>query len=134
MRFLHPEYGWWLVAAFAAVALLKWRVRWRAAAFTTLLPALKGYRASLVRRAPFAVLALAAAFTSLALMQPVIPYSQTDLSSRGLDIVLVMALSWRMQEGMGWGQGRAPAGVTAGRTRMDAVKEAVRTFIRLRRD
>jgi len=29
MRFLYPEYGWWLLAAFALVALLKWRVRWR---------------------------------------------------------------------------------------------------------
>src|SRR6476646_3526097 len=106
MRFLHPEYGWWLVGAFAAVALLKWRVRWRAAAFTTLLPGLRAYRASIFRRAPFAVLALAAAFTGLALMQPVIPYSQTDLSSRGLDIVLVMDLSSSMQEEMGSGQGR----------------------------
>jgi len=134
MRFLHPEYGWWLLGAFAAVALLKWRVRWRAVAFTALLPNLKGYRASILRRAPFAVLALAAAFTALALMQPVIPYSQTDLSSRGLDIVLVVDLSSSMQEEMGSGQGKATSTVAGGRTRMDAVKEAVRTFIRLRRD
>jgi Ca-activated chloride channel homolog len=134
MRFLHPEYGWWLLAAFAAVALLKWRVRWRAAAFTALLPTVKAFRASVFRRAPFAVLALAAAFTGLALMQPVIPYSQTDLSSRGLDIVLVMDLSSSMQEEMGSGQGKVTTTVTTGRTRMDAVKEAVRTFIRMRRD
>jgi Ca-activated chloride channel family protein len=134
MRFLHPEYGWWLLTGFALVALLKWRVRWRAAAFTALLPSLTAYRASLLRRAPFAVLAIAAAFTGLALMQPVIPYSQTDLSSRGLDIVLVMDLSSSMQEEMGSGQGRVTATMAAGRTRMDAVKEAVRTFIRLRRD
>ncbi len=38
MRFLHPEYAWWLLAAFAVVALLKWRVRWRFAAFTSVLP------------------------------------------------------------------------------------------------
>jgi Ca-activated chloride channel family protein len=134
MRFLHPEYGWWLLSAFAAVALLKWRVRWRAVAFTALLPNLKAYRASILRRAPFAVLALAAAFTALALMQPVIPYSQTDLSSRGLDIVLVVDLSSSMQEEMGSGQGKVTSTAGGGRTRMDAVKEAVRTFIRLRRD
>jgi len=134
MRFLHPEYGVWLVAAFAIVVLLKWRVRWRAAAFTVLLPSLKAYRASLFRRAPFAILAIAAAFTSLALMQPVIPYSQTDLSSRGLDIVLLMDLSSSMQEEMGSGQGRVTSTVTTGPTRMDAVKLAVKTFVRMRRD
>jgi Ca-activated chloride channel family protein len=134
MRFLHPEYGFWLLVAFALIALLKWRVRWRAAAFTTLLPSLKAYRASVFRRAPFAVLAIAAAFTSLALMQPVIPFSQTDLSSKGLDIVLLMDLSSSMQEEMGSGQGRVATTVTTGRTRMDAVKEAVKTFVRMRRD
>ena len=53
MRFLHPEYAWWLLAALAAVALLKWRVRWRFAAFTVILPD-RGrlFRASLFRRLP----------------------------------------------------------------------------------
>ena len=41
-RFFIPSTAWWLLAAFAVVALLKWRVRWRAAAFTTLLPSLQG--------------------------------------------------------------------------------------------
>ena len=59
------------------------------------------YRASLVRRLPFAILALAAALIGLAAMQPVIPYSQTDVQSRGLDIILVMDLSSSMQETMG---------------------------------
>jgi Ca-activated chloride channel family protein len=135
MKFLHPEYGVWLLAAFSMVALLKWRVRWRYAAFTAVLPAMKRYRASQFRRAPFAILALAAAFTGLAIMQPVIPYSQADLTSRGLDIVLVIDLSSSMQEEMGSGQARATTTVvTNGRTRMDAVKDAVRSFIRMRRD
>src|SRR4051812_39288112 len=102
MRFLHPEYGWWLLAALAIVALLKWRVRWRFAAFPSVLPATP-YRASLFRRFPFAVLAAAAALAGLALMQPVIPYSQADLSSKGLDIVLLLDLSSSMQEEMGSG-------------------------------
>src|SRR5438128_1677666 len=85
MRFLHPEVGWWALAAFAAVALLKWRVRWRYAAFTALVPLRRfPWRPSIARRAPFAVLAIAAALTSLAAMQPVIPYSQADVQSRGL--------------------------------------------------
>jgi Ca-activated chloride channel family protein len=135
MRFLHPEYAWWLVAAFAAVALLKWRVRWRFAAFTAILPdRLRPYRASLFRRLPFAVLAVAAALASLALMQPVIPYSQADLQSKGLDIVLLLDLSSSMQEEMGSGQSLKATTVAGGRTRLDAVKDAVRTFVRTRRD
>ena len=137
MRFLYPELGWWVLAAFAAVALLKWGVRWRFAAFTVLLPRNDfRYKASIVRRLPFAVLAAAAAFAGLAIMQPVIPYSQADLQSRGLDIVLLMDLSSSMQEEMGSGQNAAAATSPAagGRTRMDAVKDAVKTFIRTRRD
>jgi Ca-activated chloride channel family protein len=135
MKFLFPEYGLWLLGAFVAVALLKWLLRWRYAAFTNLLPTRRfPYRASCLRRAPFAILAVAAAFTVLALMQPVIPYSQTDLSSRGLDIVLVMDLSSSMQEEMGSGQGRVTTTTANARTRMDAVKDAVRSFVRKRRD
>jgi Ca-activated chloride channel family protein len=135
MRFLTPEAGWWLAAAFALVALLRWRVRWRFAAFTAVLP-LKGFafRASPLRRLPFAALAVAAAFATLALMQPVIPFSQADLQSRGLDIVLLLDLSSSMQEEMGSGQNPSRPMVPTGRTRMDAVKDAVRTFVRTRRD
>ena len=137
MRFLYPELGWWVLAAFAAVALLKWGVRWRFAAYTAVLPHTRfaAYRASSVRRLPFVVLAISAAFAGLAIMQPVIPYSQADLQSRGLDIVLLMDLSSSMQEEMGSGQNRgATTTVSGARTRMDAVKDAVKTFIKTRRD
>src|SRR3954447_21196799 len=136
MRFLYPELGWWALAGFALIALLKWRVRWRFAAFTAMLPRRQfPWRASLARRLPFAVLAIAAAFTTLAIMQPVIPYSQADLQSKGLDIILLLDLSSSMQEEMGSGQNRtATMSVGGGRTRMDAVKDAVKTFIRTRRD
>src|SRR5678816_1909927 len=86
------------------------------------------------RRFPFAILAAAAALAGLALMQPVIPYSQADLSSKGLDIVLLLDLSSSMQEEMGSGQATKTTTVPGGRTRMDAVKDAVKTFIRTRRD
>jgi Ca-activated chloride channel family protein len=135
MRFLHPEYGWWVLAAFAAIALLKMFVRWRFAAFTAVLPFKRfPFNASIARRLPFAVLAVAAAFAGLAIMQPVIPYSQADLSSRGLDIVLLLDLSSSMQEEMGSGQSRTATVTITGRTRMDAVKDAVKRFIRMRRD
>ena len=135
MRFLHPEYARWLLAVFAAVALLKWRVRWRFAAFTSILPGRRfPCRASLFRRLPFAILAIAAALAGLALMQPVIPYSQVDLQSRGLDIVLLLDLSSSMQEEMGSGQTLKTTTVAGGRTRLNAIKDAVRTFVRTRRD
>ena len=135
MRFLYPEAGVWLAAAFAVVALLKWRVRWRFAAFTATVPIRQfRYRASPLRRLPFAALAVAAAFASLAIMQPVIPYSQADVQSRGLDIVVLLDLSSSMQEEMGSGQTPNRPTIPTGRTRMDAVKDAVRTFVRTRRD
>src|SRR3954467_4677261 len=135
MRFLYPELGWWALAGFALIALLKWRVRWRFAAFTAMLPRRQfPWRASLARRLPFAVLAVAAAFVTLAIMQPVIPYSQADLQSRGLDIVLLLDLSSSMQEEMGSGQAPTRPTVPTGRTRLDAVKDAIRTFVRTRRD
>jgi Ca-activated chloride channel family protein len=138
MRFLHPEFGWWALAIFAAAALLKWRVRWRFAAFTSILP-LKRFprRASALRRAPFAILAIAAAFTGVAFMEPVIPYSQADIQSRGLDIVVLLDLSSSMQEEMGSSQApptRKPLGAKQGPTRLEAVKNAVRRFVRARRD
>jgi len=138
MRFLHPELGWWALAIFGAVALLKWRVRWRFAAFTSILP-LKRFprRAALLRRAPFAILAIAAACTGVAFMDPVIPYSQADIQSRGLDIVILLDLSSSMQEEMGSSQASAahkPPNTPPGPTRLDAVKNAVRRFVRARRD
>ena len=67
-------------------------------------------------------------------MQPVIPYSQAD-SRRGLDIVLLLDLSSSMQEEMGSGQRRRRRRRSAtGAHGMDAVKDAVKTFIRTRRD
>jgi len=135
MRFLFPQAGIWLAAAFAIVALLKWRVRWRFAAFTAVLPPGRvPQRASPLRRLPFAALAAAAAFATLAIMQPVIPYSQADLQSRGLDIILVLDLSSSMQEEMGSGQTPNRVMAPTGRTRLDAVKDAVRTFVKTRRD
>ena len=136
MRFLHPETGWLALAIFGAIALLKWRLRRRFAAFTSVLPPERfPRRASVFRRVPFVILALAAALTSLALMDPVIPYSQTDVQSRGLDIVILLDLSSSMQEEMGSSLVvHKPPNARMGPTRLDAVKDAVRRFIRARRD
>ena len=137
IRVLQPWLAPWLAAAFVLIALLKWRVRWRFAA-STMVRALdaRAYRASIVRRLPFAVLAIAMLLLGAALLQPVIPYSQTEVESRGLDIVVLLDLSSSMQEQMGGAKGPAAAATITRRvrTRLEATKAAIRTFIRSRRD
>ena len=94
------------------------------------------YRASLVRRAPFVLLALAIAFVALALMEPVLPHSTAEVTSRGLEIVIVMDLSSSMQEEIGLTGGSAPADLQAppgGQTRLDGTKNAIKAFVRARR-
>src|SRR5258708_29439121 len=104
MRFLHPEYGWWALALFGAIAFFRWRVRWRFAAFAAALPLKRlPRRASIVRRAPFAILPSAAALASLAFMEPVIPFSQPDAHSPGLYTWTVLAPSSTLQQAMGSG-------------------------------
>src|SRR5262245_33506648 len=98
MRFLHPEIAWWLLAAFAVVLVVRWRIRRRFAGATTVKLIDRRSRASFLRGLPFAVLAAALGFTGLALMDPVLPYSESAVSSRGLDICIVLDLSSSMQE------------------------------------
>jgi Ca-activated chloride channel family protein len=134
IRFLQAWLAPWLLAALALVVLVKWRLHWRFAA-STMVHALnvRTYRASIFRRLPFGVLALALLSIGAALLQPVIPYSQAEVQSRGLDIVILLDLSSSMQEEMGAARVRTskPAVV---RTRLEATKNAIRTFIRARRD
>lgn len=138
MRFQAPWVGWWIAAAIVVLTIVKWRVHWRFAAATTVRWLDRSrFRASPLRRLPFLALVAAVGLTGLALMEPVIPYSQADIQSRGLDIVLLLDLSSSMQENMG--SSRLPADVpiteiVRGRTRLDAVKDALKTFVRGRRD
>ena len=105
MKFLEPSIGWWIGGVILVMTLVKWRVHTRYAASTTVKwLGSRRFRASGMRRLPFLVLIVALALTGLALMQPVIPYSQADVQSRGLDIVLLLDLSSSMQEIMGSGQ------------------------------
>jgi Ca-activated chloride channel family protein len=138
MKFLNPSIAWWIGGAIVLLTLLKWRVHTRYAAATTVrwLRASR-FRASGLRRLPFLALAVAIALLGLALMQPVIPYSQAEVQSRGLDIVLLLDLSSSMQEVMGSGQmspTQAESSAKHGRTRLEAVKGAIRSFVRNRHD
>ena len=137
MKFLEPDLGWWIAGAILVLAVVRWRARWRYAATTaSRVIARSRIQASPVRRLPFVLLAAALAFVALALMQPVIPYSQADVHSRGLDIVLLLDLSSSMQEEMDAKAAarRATMPMPQGKTRLEAVKQAIRTFVRGRRD
>ena len=139
MRFLHPELGVWLAAAFATVGLIRWRFRRVFAASTTVGWIDRSSRASLVRRLPLLTLAAALALTTCAVMDPVLPYSESDVQSRGLDIVVVMDLSSSMQEPMerpNRGATMIPttAAMPHGKTRLEATKDAIKTFVSHRHD
>jgi Ca-activated chloride channel family protein len=137
MRFLLPSAGWFMAAAIVMLAVLKAALHTRFAAATTLRwLSVSRYRASLVRRLPFVFVVAALVLIGIALMRPVIPYSQATVESRGLDVVLLLDLSSSMQEEMGSGQLAASqiSLMKAGRTRLEAVKSALRSFVRDRRD
>jgi Ca-activated chloride channel homolog len=138
MRFLQPGLGWWVLGTLAALALLRWRLRGRFVASTTVrwLHA-HVYRASIVRRLPVAIVLVTAALIGLALMEPVLPFSEATVQSRGLDIVMVLDLSSSMQEEMDASLVEARLkhpGIPPGQTRLEATKNAIRTFVRGRRD
>jgi hypothetical protein len=100
--FQYPENLWVLPIALAIILLMR-AVRRRAfAAFplaSLLAPA--RFRASRLRHIPTFVAAAALPLIAVALTEPVLPYSQGQMTSRGLDIVLVLDLSLSMQELMG---------------------------------
>ena len=147
MRFLYPDLGWWLVAAFVAAGAIRWRLRRTFAASTTVrwLSA-RAYRASALRGLPAAMLAAALILIGVALMDPVLPYAQSAMTSRGLDIVIALDLSSSMLEEMGrpkpprsfqnltFTSRDATLARAAGRNRLTATKDAIKTFVRSRRD
>src|SRR5712691_4342811 len=147
MRFLHPEYGWLMLAALAAVGILRWRVQRRFVVSTTVrwLSAPE-YRASWLRRLPLAVIAIAVLLLGCALMEPVLPYSQAEITSRGLDIVITLDLSSSMLEEMGrvrpprtfqnltFSTRDSAAPAKSVKTRLTATKDAIKSFVTSRRD
>src|SRR5947207_3265029 len=147
MRFLHPELGWWMLGALAALGVLRWRVKRRFVASTTIgWLGSSQYRASWLRRLPFAVLAIAVLLIGCALMEPVLPYSQTEITSRGLDIVIALDLSSSMLEEMGrirpprtlqnltFSARDSAAPMKSVKTRLTATKDAIKSFVTSRRD
>src|SRR5262245_19268212 len=147
MRFLRPEFGWWLLAGAAVVGVLRWRARRLFVASTTVRwLAAPQYRASALRRLPLVVLVAGLALLGAALMDPVLPYSQTEIRSRGLDIVIVLDLSSSMLEEMGrirpprtfqnltFTTSDSAVAKKDIRTRLTATKDAIKSFVAARRD
>jgi Ca-activated chloride channel homolog len=139
-----------MAAAVAVVLVLRWRVRRRFIASTTVRwLAASRYRASSLRRLPVFVLVAGLMLLGVALMQPVLPYSQAEITSRGLDIVIALDLSSSMLEEMGrirpprtfqnltfsTRDSAAPMKTTKSvKTRLDATKDAIKSFVASRRD
>ena len=146
VRFLHPEIGWWIAAVFAiCLAIRVWRPRRRFLASTAVdrLPR-ADYAPSFLRRLPSAIVALALLLIGGALMDPVLPYADAEVSSRGLDIVMLLDLSSSMQEPMERPApqmfpsmtpvAQPPPPRSSGKTRLVATKDAIKTFVRRRRE
>ncbi len=144
---LRPELLWSLPALL--LLLIVWRLIWRRryVGFSTLrLFASLRHRPSIVRRIPGLLILFALGALVMALTDPVVPRTESEVTSQGLDIVVVLDLSSSMQELMG---GTTPANSLAkltytsrdgarkgpaARTRLETVKEAIRKFIKMRRD
>jgi Ca-activated chloride channel family protein len=125
LAFQHPEAVWSLVIA--AVLIATWRaLRRRHFAAIAIVPVLAASvrRASPLRLAPMAVALAALLCIVVALMDPVVPYSQERVESRGLDITIVLDLSSSMEEVMG------TVSETARReSRLEVTKRAIVDFI-----
>lgn len=145
MRFLRPDYGWWLLAALAVLLVIERRRRKLYAASTTVhwIPGVG--RASLLRRAPALAVFAALVLAGLGVMQPVLPFAEDEVKSRGLDLVMVLDLSSSMQEPIGVQamerasgpivEGAAPRrDQPAGKNRLEATKDAIRSFVARRRE
>lgn len=132
VELLRPQYLWAIPITLALIVACRLSFRRRVYAvfpLNALLPRMT--RASRLRQAPVLIAAAAVPLVVLALSDPVLPFSEGELKSRGLDIVLVLDLSSSMEEVMGLGRpGRGPG--TPGPTRMETTKNALLEFIALR--
>jgi len=144
MHFLRPDYGWWLLGALAVLLVIRWKRPWRHAASTTVGWVDGASRASLLRRMPLLTLLAALVFAGLGFMQPVLPFVEAEVTSRGLDLVMVLDLSSSMREPIGLrAMARALGPIVegssqrtlqiSGKTRLDATKDAIRSLAARRR-
>ena len=130
LTFQHPEAAWAL--PLLVVLMMLWRLVRRPLFATigiTRLLSRPEHRASPLRRAPVALAAAGLVAIVIALMDPVLPYSEERIESRGVDIALVLDLSMSMQEAMSTDEDESP-----GPTRLEVTKKALTDFIARRPD
>jgi Ca-activated chloride channel family protein len=124
ITFQRPEAAWLLgLLVFPVIvrAILRRRSYAGVAVGSLLSPRL---RASRLRALPILVAAAAFCAAVAALADPVFPVQEQQVSSRGLDIALVLDLSSSMEEIMG-----GAASGSNRRTRLDVTKRAILEFI-----
>src|SRR4051795_7171974 len=115
----------WALGTLAAVFLLHTSVRRRRSLSATA-PWLftSAYRASILRRLPSLLMLLAIVMSIGALADPVVPYADVEVRSRGLDIVITVDLSSSMEAEMA---GTRRAGGPA-ETRLQATKAVIKSL------
>ena len=123
----HPEYLWAVPLALALIVAWRLLRRRRFVAFPMAgLLTTRLYRASRLRAIPILLAAAVLPLIALAGTEPVLPYSERQVTSRGVDIALVLDLSSSMQEPMG--------GRVGGPDRLETTKAALIDFINRRPD
>ena len=124
-----------MIAILVAVVATRRLTRRRAVAVTaTTLLTDPTYRASVWRRLPIGLAAGALGLALCGLLQPVLAIVQRDVRLLGLDIVVVIDLSLSMTQPIGVRNGRADRSSGPRVPRIEAVKQALRTFIQRRPD
>ncbi|MGH7831520.1 MAG: vWA domain-containing protein [Candidatus Binatia bacterium] len=138
MVFAHFEFLWILPPLVFLVFVIRWRKRKNYCAHPLLFYLRTKIRpASRLVHLPQLLELLALGFLIVALLDPVLPFSERLVVKSGLDILLVLDLSSSMQEPIDL-KGtveRQKLGMRGKeKTRLEAVKEAIITFVQRRHD
>jgi len=125
LTFQQPEAAWFVAAAAALLAV--WRAvkhpHFAGIATRSLLD-VTTHGASRIRRLPVAIGGASLVAVTFALMDPVHPYQEERVESRGVDIAIVLDLSSSMEETMG----TAPT-ASLRQTRLDVTKRVIADFV-----
>jgi Ca-activated chloride channel family protein len=133
MTFLRLDLWWVPVAILVAIVGIRRLVPRRSVAVTTIAwLADPVYRASATRHVPLGLCAGALALALCGLLQPARPLVQREVRIQGLDIVLVIDLSFSMMQPIGFTDNSRGQPAMTAPVRIDAVKQALRTFIQRR--
>jgi Ca-activated chloride channel family protein len=138
MKFARLDLLWIFIPLISFVLIVRWRRRKSHFTHPLLFYLKTRIRpASLIVYLPKFLEFIALGLLLVALLDPVLPYSERLVAKQGLDIIMVMDLSSSMQEpiDLKGALERQRAGIrTKERSRLEAVKEAMATFLQRRHD